>query len=376
VDNTKTWENFRRESGLSLDRPPVNQVFPDAGLAFLRTGWDEDAAWMSFDATQWGSGHCHLSRHALQLHAFRQSMVIDPGWLSYSSDEWGIYGRTTRAHSTCNLNGLNQSQTNPGRLQFYHASGYDALFSMYEGGYWNTDLKWNFTHASQGIWAQHGRILFWVQDRFAFVADSMFRLPYQPDDPESGRPSYECVWQLAPGAEIDLQPDRNRATAQWKDAGLLLMTPIRPEGSRYEIHCGEKDPLRGWAPGEGEHHPAPQVVLNTPHMPGCHDYYVSILTPYKGHAVPAVTVEAKSPMGQTGCVRLRWEDETIDEVHWGCNFNMMLGKKDDFETDSSLVHLRKDKSGKVSGGCCVHGTFISPFDSKIRSTPETFLFGG
>jgi hypothetical protein len=374
VDNTRTWEEFRREFELPLERPATSQVFADAGLAFLRTGWDEDAAWMSFDGTQWGGGHCHLSRNALQLHAFRQSMVIDPGWLSYESNDWGVAGRSTRVHSTCNLSGLNQSSTNPSRLETHHASGYDAVFCVYEGGYWDTQLKWNFTHAAKGIWGQHARILFWVHDRFAFVVDSMFRLPHQPDDPEAERPGYECVWQLAPGAEIDLQPERNRATAQWKDAGLLLLTPIRPDGSRYEVHTGEMDPIRGWAPGEGRHHPAPQLVLNTPSMKERHDYYVSVLTPFRGRTAPDVTVEAKSPRGQTGYVRLTWADGTQDVIHWGCNFNLMLGKQADFETDSSLVHLRKDAAGKIVRGCCVHGTYIKPFDATARGKPETFLF--
>jgi hypothetical protein len=374
VDNTRTWEEFRKDFDLSLDRPTTRQIFPDAGLAFLRTGWDEDAGWMSYDATQWGGGHCHLSRNAIQLHAFRQSMIIDPGWLSYESNEWGVYGRSTRAHSTCNLNGRNQLSTNPSRLATHGAPGYEAVFSVYEGGYWDTDLKWTFTHAAEGLWAQHARILFWVQDRFALVVDSLFRLPHRPDDPEAERPSYECVWQLAPGAEIDLQPDQNRAVAQWKAAGLLLLNPIRPAGSRYEIHTGETAPLRGWAPGEGQHHPAPQLVLNTPRMDRPHDYYVSVLMPFKGRQAPEVVVEAKSPMGQTGYVRLRGADGTTDEVHWGCNFNLMLGKQADFETDSSLVHLRKDAAGQVVGGCCVNGTYLKPFDSTRRAKPETFRF--
>ena len=376
VDNTKAWEEFRREFDLPLEHPATSQVFPHAAFAFLRTGWDEDAAWMSFDATNWGSGHCHLSRNAIQLHAHRQSMVIDPGWLAYEASDWGLYGKSTRAHSTCNLNGLNQSSTDPRCFEHYGAPGYDAVFSVYEGGYWDTKLAWNFTHAADGIWAEHARILFWVQDRFAFVADSMFRLPHEAGDPEAARPSYECSWQLAPSAEIALEPEQNRAVAQWTDAGLLILTPIRPEGSVYETHAGETDPLRGWVPGEGEHHPAPQIVLNTPRMDRQHDYYVSVLVPYRGHDVPEVTVEAKSPMGQTGYVRLRWADGTEDAVYWACNFGMMLGAWPDFETDSSLVHLRKDAAGAVTGGCCVNGTFVEPFSSQVREKPETFVFQG
>jgi hypothetical protein len=374
VNKTQEWEDFRREFDLPLTRPATSQVYPNAGLAFLRTAWDEDAAWLSFDASTWGSGHCHLSRNALQLHAHRQSMVIDPGWLDYDNSDWGTYGKSTGAHSTCTLNGLNQSQTNPRCFVHHGVPGYDALFSTYEGGYWNTTLAWTFSHARQGIWAEHGRLVFWIQDRFAFVADSMFRLPHQLGDPETERPSYECTWQLAPSAQITLEPEQNRARAQWRDAGLLLLTPIRPEGSRYDIHEGEKSPLRGWVPGEGQRHPAPQLVLNTPRMDRQHDYYVSALVPYAGQTAPEVTVEAKSPMGQTGFLRLRWADGTEDTVYWACNLNMMLGTWPDFETDSSLVHLRKDASGKVISGCCVNGTFIAPFSPQNRPKPETFRF--
>ncbi len=374
MDNTAIWKTFLETYDLPLNYPSTSQVFPDAGLAFFRSGWDEDAMWMSFDATRWGGGHCHLSRNTIQLHAFRQSMVIDPGWLAYDGGEWGMYGKSTLAHSTCNLNRLNQSATNPSIMKTFQAPGYDAVLSIYEGGYWDTDLKWNFTHAASGIWAQHARILFRVQDRFAFVADSMFRLPHCPDDPAELRPDFECVWQLAPGAELDLQPEADRAIARWRDAGLLMLTPIRPHGSEYRIHAGETNPLRGWAPGEEEHFPAPQIVLNTAGMEKQHDYYVTALVPFEGDKAPEVILEAKSPLGKTGHVVLNWEDGSRDAIHWGCNLNLMLGKTPEFATDSSLVHLRYDAAGNITGGCCVNGTYMKPFVNDVRQPRGTFVF--
>lgn len=374
------WTRFRNEFDLPMTRPSTSHVLPHAGLAFFRTGWDDDASWMSFDASNWGGGHCHLSRNAVQLHAHRQSMVIDPGWPFYGDPAWSSYGCSTRAHSTCNLNGLNQSPTNPSQIEYHGAPGYNAVLCKYEGGYWDLDRQWDITHAARGIWAEHGRILLWVQDRFAFVADSMFRLPHQPTDPEAERPSCECVWQLAPEARIDIQSDR--AIAQWAGAGLLILCPIRPEGSRLELHSGETAPLRGWVPDPlrrwdrngGTQLPAPQVVINTPHMQRQHDYCVSVLVPYADHATPHVEVESQSPLGQTGYVRLRWDDGTEDAVYWACNFNMMLGKWPDFETDASLVHLRKDANGTVIGGCCVNATYMTPYVATVRDTPCTFTF--
>lgn len=374
MDGKAAWQRFRDEFGMSRDLPATTQVYPHAAFAFMRTDWDEDATWMSFDATNWGSGHDHLSRNAIQLHAHRQSMVIDPGWLDYASNKWGMYGRSTRAHATCNLNGMNQSSTNPRTFQHSGTPGYDCVFSVYDGGYWDTECRWNFTHAGKGIWAEHGRILFRVGDRFAFVADSMFRLPQVAGDPAGDKPAYECVWPLAPGASVKVDESTHRAAAQWTDAGLLMLVPIRPAGSQFEVHEGEEDPVRGWVPGDGQHHPAPQVVLNTPVMEQQHEYYVTVLIPYKGDTPPAVKVESKSPMGQAGFVRLTWADGSEDTVYWSCNFNMMLGQWPDFETDASLVHVRKDANGKVQGGCCVGGTYIEPFDPQTRAEPGTFVF--
>ncbi len=377
------WERFRSECGLSLDRPPISQTYPDAGLAFMRTGWDADATWLSFDATRWGGGHCHLSRNSVQLHAHRRSMVIDPGWPYYGEPEWGEYGASTRAHSTCNLNGFSQSPTNPSRFETHFAPGYDAVFSVYEGGYWDIKRNWDFTSAANGIWAQHARLLFWVHDRFAFVADSMLRLPLRPDDPAGERPSFECVWQLAPDATVDVQPDRNRITAHWRDAGLLVLTPIRPDNSRYDVHRGSMNPLRGWVPEPRKRwepdiknqRPAPQLVIRTPRMHQQHDYCVSIMVPFRGREAPEVKVDARSPMGKTGYVRLAWGDGTADEIHWGCNFGVMLGSQGGFETDSSLVHLLMRADGRVLEGCCVHGTYLKPYDPRIRPYPETFPLG-
>ena len=372
VDNEKSWRAFREKFDLSTEYPSPSQYFPDAGLGFFRTGWTEDDAWVSFDATRWGGGHCHLGRNSVQLHANRRSLVIDPGWLEYSSNDWGVHGRSTRAHNTCNLNGLTQVQTNPSRTFHHHAPGYETMFSVYEGGYWDTELKWNFTKAGQGVWAEHARTMFWVQDRFMFVADSMYRLPQHENESPDEAPSFEINWQLSDGPQLDLATDASRAVAHFGDSNLLLLFPIRPEGATLTAHTGEMDPIRGWVPGDHKHRPAPQLCLSVPHMTKQHDYYVSVLVPYTTEKPPAVNVDATSPLGTVGHVKLKWEDGSSDEVHWGCGFGLMSGNVDDFETDSSLVHLRRDASGKVVKGCCVDGTYLSPWATTPQAKPETF----
>ena len=374
IDYFSDWKAFRQEFGLPLNYPTIHQNFPNAGLLFSRTDWEEDASWISFDTTHWGGGHCHLSRNSIQLHANRRTLVVDPGWLAYDANEWGMAGKSTRIHNTCNLNGLNQQSTNPSRTDVFHAPGYDGAFSVYEGGYWNTDLAWSFSHARNGLWAQHSRTMFWVQDRFMFVADSMFRLPWTPGDPEHERPSFEMNWQLSDSATLECAADGSRVAAHWGKSNLMLLFPIRPNDSVLHVHRGEKNPIRGWLPGENEFIPAPQLRLNTPRMDKQHDYYVSILVPYTTEKPPQVEVQSKSPLGQIGFVKLKWTDGTSDEIHWGCGFNMMLGKVDDFSTDSSLVHLRRNTGGHVVKGCMVNGTYLKPYIKENLAQPGTIAF--
>ena len=153
-----------------------------------------------------------------------------------------------------------------------------------------------------------------------------------------------------------------------------MLFPIRPEGTQLSVYKGSQEPLRGWLPGDHEpdYVPAPQINLKTDKMKNTHDYFVSIMIPSRGQDVPEVSVEAESPMGTVGHLTLRWKDGTTDEIHWGCGFNMMIGKHADFETDSSLIHLRRTPDGSIDGGCCINGTYLKPFVNGVRTQAETF----
>ena len=117
-------QRFRDELGMDDALPPTTGFFPDAGHALLRTDWSQDATYVTFDATRDGGGHCHLSRNSVQLHAHGRTLVPDPGVRNYdASDPRMAYMKTTRAHSTCNLNGLNQTLASPTRTTMQSAPG-------------------------------------------------------------------------------------------------------------------------------------------------------------------------------------------------------------------------------------------------------------
>jgi hypothetical protein len=216
-DVLKERAEFRKSLGLEERSLPTVQVFPWAGQAFLRESWENDATYITFDATTCRSYHWHPSRNAIQLQAYGRLFIADPGAFSYTDPLWGGYGLSTRAHSTLNLNGWNQCE---GRadIRYRGAPGYDVVEGSYEGGYWSGGAGWASDHG-QGIHATHHRTLVWIRGRCIVVLDQL----HHPAEPSS-KPALESVWQLAQGP-VELQPEKSRAFTRHEDANLLMLFP-------------------------------------------------------------------------------------------------------------------------------------------------------
>ena len=136
------------ESGLApeewdLERHP-SRYFPHAGQVFLRTGWQEDDAVTSFDASRWDGWHSHLGRNGVSLYAAGRYLLPDPGVFSYeASDPFSAYGRSTRAHNTINFGLMNQGEANPDTHTVSIHQDLAVVASDYQGGYYGADFHGN-----------------------------------------------------------------------------------------------------------------------------------------------------------------------------------------------------------------------------------------
>lgn len=366
---------FLEQEGVEAGNPPLAQFFPDAGQACLRDSWEAGATYVTFDATVWGGPHCHVSRNAVQLFAHGQPLVIDPGRLSYEPDApIMLYSRSTRAHSTVNLNGWNQIFANP-LTRFRSAAGYDVIDSLYDAGYWSGAYGWYFGQGfGTGRWAEHHRTMVWIRGRCVVVLDGIACSATEPSD------FLESNWTLSEG-QAAILPGNNAAATEREDANVLLLFPLTPENAKLAIHQGEEDPLRGWALkawAPHEYIPAPQVSLRIDDL-GCEPALVNLATvliPYSGAERPQVTAEANELTEDgrgVGRLVLRWGDGTVDEIWWRRRLDGALYTCDGFETDASLVHFLRDEDGRLVRGLVVDGTHILPYAPAIRPRPETFV---
>ncbi|MHB0938083.1 MAG: heparinase II/III family protein [Armatimonadota bacterium] len=360
---------FRQAAGLPDELPPTAQHFPHAGQFFLRDGWAEDATYLTFDATTWGGGHCHLSRNAVQLHALGRSLLVDPGYLTYeSADPLSAHGKSTRAHNTLTLNGWNQGETDPVHTRALSAPGYDFVASDYEGAYWSGSYTWNFREGrGQALFASHNRMLFWIHGRAVVVIDSLMREPSAVPEPPEAVPSLEANWQLCEGGAVELAADR--AVARYGDANLLMLFPLVWPEMTFSVHAGERDPLRGWLPGKDGFVPAPQLTLSREKMEGHYAELVTVLVPFAGEA-PVVAAAAQKTDGQRpASLTLTWGDGTVDELWWTYRGIIMLGAVGEYETDGGLLYLQRDAAGTVTRACAVEATYLAPVDTGPRKAP-------
>lgn len=370
-------EAFLRAWNLPVTDPPLARYLPQAGQVLLRTGWTQDDAAVTFDASIWGYSHCHLSRNSIQLHAFRQTMLVDPGTITYEgSDPMSAHAKSTSAHNTCTLNQYNQSETNPQNVAAFHGNGYNLVQSVYEGGYWEGDYRWGFSHMAKGIWASHHRWMLWVQDLGLVIMDSMQRPSGELVREREMPPSLECNWQLAENARLSLALDGSGAEVDYGNCGLTMLFAHRPPGTETRVFTGSRSPLRGWLPTVGGVVPAPQIVQQVPRMERLHEEFLSVMIPWGagGPVCPVTTAVRKSEGDRYGQLTLAWADGRRDDVYWSFRLTMMQEANPDFDTDASLVHIRKDASGRVVKACAADGTFLAPFVKESRPDPGVIVW--
>ncbi len=386
-DRRRERSAFRQSAGLPDDLPPTSLFFPAAGQANLRTSWDPDATYLSFDATTWGGGHCHLSRNAIQLHAFGRSLLIDVGTLTYErSDPMLAHGKRSAAHNTLNLNGWNQSIVDP-RSRFDTTDGYDLVASLYDGGYWPGEYGWAFMRGhGAGLYAEHHRTLLWVRGRFALILDHLHHTAT-----DEAKPSLESNWQFAPG-ELHVDFPARRAVTAHPDANVLMLFPLLADGMAAHVYAGQADPPRGWVQGEGGYAKAPQLCLRTDRHEPWDVQLATVLAPFRGTEAPDVSAEIVPSGGPAAPSRLtlRWGSGETDTVWWTRRLGTAVGTVSEtdataagrgavpasvIETDASLLHLRRDAAGKLAQGVCVDATYCAPLTASVSPAPGLIRLG-
>lgn len=347
----KTARDWRRQltgKDESAWRPPGDAVFPNAGQVFARSAWEPGADFLAFDAAPYSGAHAHLARLGLVFRSGGRLWLADPGTFDYEmSNPFALYGRSTPAHCTLNLNGLNQGLGDARLLKSEIRDDLVFLHGLYSGGYWTGKYTWGFQGGvGRGTHGRHERMVLWIRGEYLLILDLMAC--------DAGE-TVESVWQMAPVKGWTHDP----AALSWRSKGetpeFHLQMVMPPADVKMEVIEGQRDPLRGWFSDTyaKEFTPAPQVVFR---YPASSAFYAVLAMPLKDGIAPPLV--RQTTVGSGRGLEISWPDGRTDRVALSASICVPLDEDSGFQTDSPLVWLRLDPAGKPVRHFMLNGRYL------------------
>lgn len=253
------------------------EVFPYAGVAFLRQRQDAGDLYLAFDAGPYGRGHQHEDKLGFWLFAYGRSLLVDPGRHLYDHSAKSYYGylKSTAAHSTVRIDDQDQRSATrrdtwiakaPADLGWRCEPGEVRARGVYDLGY----------GADNRIAVAHHREIVFVRERCWVVFDAVTG---------AGEHSVESRFQFAPGV---VEVAGSSAHTAFPDANLLLVAAPAAAFADVRLECGQEKPRRGWY-SESYNRIEPAPALSLALRTGLPWRSATLLWPYRGSAVPAVS---------------------------------------------------------------------------------------
>ncbi len=110
-------DGYKKYNGITAVSPESTSIsYAEGGYYIMRSDWSRNADYLIFDCGPLGhgpAGHGHADALSFQLCSDGINYLVDPGTYSYNLDyDWRDYFRSTPAHNTVTVDGLNQSEIN------------------------------------------------------------------------------------------------------------------------------------------------------------------------------------------------------------------------------------------------------------------------
>ena len=195
-------------------------VFPWAGQAIARSGWDADALWTFFDVGPAGAGHSHCDKLHLSVYANGRDLLVDPGRFTYAFSTpkgrfQSRYAGLSVAHNVILIDDRGQA-LGPGTVEV-PVSGDDYLITpdlTFARGTCDAFFEEIYSGRLAGR-AAHTRAVVCLRDELIVVADRV----------ETDRPrKLDALWHWHPRCTLEI----DGRTVRSVDPGLgnLRITPV------------------------------------------------------------------------------------------------------------------------------------------------------
>ncbi len=326
---------------------PTSLAFPYAGQYVMRTGWDRNALYCLMDAGPFGfASHHHEDKLNLDIHAYGEDLIIDPGIFQYGSRAPMVtFFRWSSAHNLVLVDGLGQHRGGRPRETFVakeplsapweSGDSFDYVRGKYDEGFAD---KADMTITAN---VTHKRAVLFIKPHYWVVCDFI-----TANDARAH--SYDWLWHFAPGKATQ---ENGRVVFKRGKAGIAVTTTLPAPPILVE---GSENPPQGWVSYVfGKKEPAPVAIYKTK---GENLAVITVLYPFAGATPPEVTLLTPALEAESaGVVVARPGGRDVVLFRRTAGQSVKCG---DMTTDGEAACVRLDEGGKVTKAFRYGGTFL------------------
>jgi Heparinase II/III N-terminus/Heparinase II/III-like protein len=295
---------FRYVATQGLEGAPPTQrcrAFSEGGYFILRSGWGEsgepyeDERYLIFDCGPVGAGnHGHLDLLNVEMAAYGQSLVVDPGRYTYDESgeiNWRVKFRGTAYHNTVLVDGLNQTRYEFHKTKF-KITGEHPHFKVKD---FVSTPKLDYVHGlaiSREYTAVHERKILFVDGGYWLICDRL-------SSPEEH--AYDLLFHLSVKALNQVETLSCEAGTTIASPQLLLCQPFDP-GSQVVVDAGYVSSVYG------SKQAAPIIRFSRHALDHC---FYTLLYPFKQQP-PRIALRQLNVSG--GCRPVSTYDATALEI--------------------------------------------------------------
>ncbi|MBM4328407.1 MAG: hypothetical protein FJ118_14740 [Deltaproteobacteria bacterium] len=278
------------------------RTFPHAGIAVMRSGYEQDAHHLVFRAGPPGAAHFHEDALSLDVTALGIPRLVDPGIATYAPGRLTDYYRSAAAHNTILVDGKGpnysklsfQKRIEPPGRDFSWSASEEALTvtGVFRGPWKRLDGEVSFT-----------RKVIFARDEYWVVWDTV--------DGE-GEHEVTACWQFAPGrVEMDLKTYTARCVDE-RGPRFELIPVLDTTMLEIQVFTGATDPPRGWVSKYGTDLPATTVMYSLHgRLPLV---FIWLLLPFSGSPTSGVQAACVDEDGGGPGIEVSFPDGPVDRI--------------------------------------------------------------
>jgi len=281
----------------------MSVAFEDAGLYVMRSDWTRDARYLLFNAGPYGGPHGHEDKLSIELHAFGQPFIVDPGTYTYDqADPFRAYFVSSASHNLVVVDG--KSQIRRWRKENLHpqpATGncatwisqadFDYVAATYDEGYSRFGFRPFESTVIEDVILHTRRILF-VKPSYWVMVDEL-----QASSPHD----YQLLFHTPPGIHAAARPENRIVLSAAPDGPSLYLIPAEPKTVKVNWVIGSEDPIQGWCAAPSYHIKTPATTVIYERENSSSTAITTLLYPCPaGEVAESVTIEPLNVSGGQG----------------------------------------------------------------------------